>query len=520
MAHVPVRRGGPLFILLILAIPMSSGPHTAAAQDRDAEIEALKEQIQELIRLNAEQQRQIERLHRKVEDIEGRPTASPTSRTPAAALDEAVEAAEQRREDKAVPPLQPSVPPTEVWARQVGGGRVRLIDVSFDVLTAGGTSTAPREELRNLQGGAHDPNRRGFTLQQGELSLSGAVDPYLSAESHIIFSSHGVELEEAFFTTQSLPLGLQLEGGYFFTEFGLTNPLHPHAWHWIDQPIINSRLLGGEGLRSPGFRLGWLTPLPWFSELHFGMQNADEGETTLSFISDEGVGGRPAVDRGVESLPDLLYLGRWNNSWDLSDEWTALLGFSGLYGPNATGNDGRTWIYGTDLKVRWRPRENFRGWPFLTWQSEAMKRDYTADFFLAGTAGDPGNGGHTHGDESEEEDPEEFDEDLPGAILRDWGLYTQLLYGFRYRWASGVRFEYASGHGASLIEGELTSRSRDPFRDDRYRLSPLLVWQPTEYSRFRLQYNYDNAPHLEDGEAHTVWLGAEVFYGAHPAHKY
>jgi hypothetical protein len=68
----------------------------------------------------------------------------------------------------------------------------------------------------------------------------------------------------------------------------LINPVHAHAWDWIDQPFIISRLLGGEGLRSPGFRLSYLLPVPWFSELHAGMQNADEGD--LSF-NGESVGG-------------------------------------------------------------------------------------------------------------------------------------------------------------------------------------------------------------------------------------
>jgi hypothetical protein len=57
-------------------------------------------------------------------------------------------------------------------------------------------------------------------LQQAELSLAGAVDPYFVGEAHAVFTTDHVELEEAFFTTSSAPYGLQLEGGYFFTEFG------------------------------------------------------------------------------------------------------------------------------------------------------------------------------------------------------------------------------------------------------------------------------------------------------------
>jgi len=96
------------------------------------------------------------------------------------------------------------------------------------------------------------------------------------------------------------------------------------------------------------------------------------------------------------------------------------------------------------------------------------------------------------------------------------GLYTQLLWGFRPRWETGLRFEYAKGSDDALIP-----RDADPLRDERYRVSPLLTWRPTEYSRLRLQYNYDDADFLEGSDpAHSVWLGFDASFGAHPAHKY
>jgi hypothetical protein len=152
---------------------------------------------------------------------------------------------------------------------RAGGGRLRLLDLSLDALVAAGASTEDDESLQTLQGGGHDPRKRGFTVQNVELSLSGAVDPYLTGEAHVIFfldplsGETQVELEEAFLTTTSLPHGLQLEAGHFFTEFGRLNPRHPHAWHWQDQPVISTRLFGPDGMRGPGFRLGWLMPLPW-----------------------------------------------------------------------------------------------------------------------------------------------------------------------------------------------------------------------------------------------------------------
>lgn len=449
---------------------------TAFAQDATERLNNLENAIKSQSKTIEEQQKTIDVLK---EEIEKQPSQEP--------------------QQKGVRP--------DLWSRQVGGSKMRLMDISMDALFAAGSSTEDDESLQTLQGGGHDPRKRGFTVQNIELSLMGAVDPYFTGESHLIFfidplsGETAVELEEVFLTTQSLPFGLQLEAGHFFTEFGRFNPRHPHQWHWQDQPVINTRLFGPDGMRGPGFRLGWLTPLPWFSELHLGAQNAN-GETMASFLASEEffeerpIGNRPFVNRGVKTFKDLVYLARLDNSWDLTDELTAKLGFSGLYGPNATGPEAETFVYGADLLVKWRPEKNERGWPFLVWESEVMKRDYRAASFL------------------DDADPANVI-DLPAATLKDWGLTTQLLYGFHPGWAAGVRYEYATGSGES--EG---GRAADPFRDNRHRVSPLISWQPSEFSRLRLQYNYDRADHLADKEAHSVWLGVEFMYGAHPAHTY
>lgn len=497
------RKRAAAAVVILLLTSFAGRPSAAQA---NAEMEALRQELQELRRRDAERQRQIDRLEQQLERLQGaEPNPAPAAvEAPAATTvappvkDEAAAALDKALEES-TPAHASRAPAADLWSRQVGGSKLRLIDLSFDTMVAGGTSTADNGEISQLQGGGHDPQRRGFTLQQAELSLMGAVDPYLTGEAHIVFTPDGVELEEALMTTSSLPYGLQIEAGYFLTEFGQINPLHPHAWDWIDQPLIATRMFGEDGLRAPGFRLGWLTPLPWFSELHFGMQNADEGETTASFISEEAIGGRPALERSVHALEDLLYLARWESFLNLSETVGIKFGASGLYGPNATGADGETFVYGADSKLRWRPQDNFRGWPFLVWQTEVIKRDYTAASFAA-DPGDPDAGAATM---------------LERAILRDWGLYTQVLYGFRYSWAAGARFEYASGHSPSV-----GGRQNDALRDDRYRVSPLLVWHPSELSRLRLQYNYDNARHLSERDAHSFWLGAEVLYGMHPAHKY
>jgi hypothetical protein len=477
------------------------GPRTARAAE-DAALAELRGSLEAVLQQNQALQRWVEALESEVES----------------ARDEARAA----RELAARPPAAVGGSGTPDGYAPLGSfGRLQLMDVSMDVLSSVGGSSVRNEEIESLQGGGHDPHQRGFNLQNVELSLQGAVDPWLDGEVHLIYfldaeGESQFEVEEAFATTRMLPFGLeehglQLEFGHFLTEFGRINPTHPHAWHWQDQPIVNTRFFGADGMRAPGARLGWLVPLPWFSELHLGAQNP-QGETMASFLaSDEAfeerpVGGRPFVERDVRGLEDFVYLARWVNGFDLSDTVTAQLGLSGVTGPNATGPDGRTWIYGTDLVVKWRPLSTDKGWPFVVFESELMGRSYEADSFFGCTG---------LGEDEACEDPLALGSDT----LDDWGGYAQLLYGFRRGWAAGLRYEYATGSGASVEAFE--DRAADPFRGDRHRVSPLIAWYPSEFSRVRLQYNYDRADFLEDADhAHSVWLGLEFLFGSHPAHRF
>lgn len=394
-----------------------------------------------------------------------------------------------------------------------GGSRLRLIDLSLDVLTAVGGSTATDDEISRLQGGGHDPQRRGFTMQGAELGFVGAVDPYFQAAAHMVAlrdepSGETVfELEEAYARSTSLPAGLEVKAGLYLLEFGRLNPTHPHAWQFIDQPVILSRVFGGDGQRTPGARVSCSLPTPWLSDLTAGIMDAD-GETAPSFLSNEeagAVGGREFVAHGTRSLADLLATARWVNSVD-SDDAMAKFGTSVATSRNAAGEDTRTVLWGLDAAVKWHPAGGEGGWPFVLFESEYIDRLY----------GVPGaellSGGAVVGNVEE-------------ATLRDRGFVVQAVYGFMPRWAAGLRVEQCWGSGGNLstsadgLERTEVDRSTDAMRDDRTRLSPLITWQPSEFTHFRLQYNYDRADHL-DHPAHSVWLGAEFLIGAHPAHAF
>jgi len=428
---------------------------------------------------------------------------------------------------------------------RVGRGNAYL-DLSLVGTVAAGGSTASDIE-GGTQLGGHDPNQRGFTLQGIELNLSGAVDPYFRGNMSLSYALDAgnestFELEEAWMETVSLPWNLQLRGGQIYTDFGRQNSLHLHSWAFVDLPLVNGRFFGPDGLRNPGARLSWLVPTPFFSELSVAVQNS-HGETATSFRGEEGHGHgddeglpfayrEPENDRGVDSIEDLLFSARYSLSFALTGTQTLLLGASAALGPNNSGDlgdDTQTEIYGVDLLWKWQGARQQGGFPFLAWQTEALYRRYDAgtfDWDHEGNLGDDDGNGFV--DTGTLVDPVTL---LPAVMARetltDYGIYSQILYGFRKGWVIGLRYDYVDSEegdyearGLLLADnaGAGSSVGRDPARDRRWRLSPNLTWYPSEYSKIRLQYNYDDRRDM--GEDHSVWLQFEFSLGAHPAHRF
>jgi hypothetical protein len=180
-----------------------------------------------------------------------------------------------------------------------------------------------------------------------------------------------------------------------------------------------------------------------------------------------------------------LYVPRIASSFDLTDQQTLVVGASAAFGPNETGTDLRSQIYGADIYWKWKPANAQAGFPFVSWQTEGLYQRFDA-------GADPSA-------------------NLTAEVLRDWGFYSQVLWGFRPRWVAGLRGEYASGN-----HGEYDPY--DVYRNERTRISPDLTFYPSEFSKIRLQYNYDHGALF--GVEHSVWLQFEFLLGAHGAHKF
>ena len=218
-------------------------------------------------------------------------------------------------------------------------------------------------------------------------------------------------------------------------------------------------------------------------------------------------------------------------SFDLTDEQTLIFGASGAFGPNNNGSAGDTMtqIYGMDLYWKWKPANANAGFPFVSFQTEAMLRRYELGSFDWDEEGNVGDGdGNTFVDEGVVTDATGLTPAvLSGETVTDYGFYSQLLYGFKKGWVAGLRYDYVTGErgdyekaGLLLADnaggGELLGR--DPLRDERWRLSPNLTYYPTEFSKVRLQYNYDDRRGF--GDDHSVWLQFEFLLGAHASHKF
>lgn len=506
-----------------LMLALVAGGSVSLAQDA-GEVEQLRKQLLEM-KANFEQVQQLQRaqieaLQKQLEALQ--PPTAVAGAAPAAGSPSAATPVMEK------PAWKPSDP------IRVGQGG-SYMDIGMVATFAAGGSTA--SDLGALQPGGHDPNQRGFSVQGVEVNFAGAVDPYFRGNANILFGLDAdgesyMELEEAWAETVSLPGHLQVRGGQYLTEFGRLNTQHPHAWGFVDASLVNARFLGADGLRNPGARVSWLAPTPFYSEFFLGVQNS-QGETAASFRSsghshggDEEAevpfGYRHADnDRGVSDVGDMLLTPRWASSFELTDNQTMLCGLSAAFGPNSSGGGGNTdtQIYGVDLTWKWKSPRHERGFPFVSWQSEAMLRHYDLGAF--DWAGEPAG------------EPAVFAADgvtpavLGAETVNDWGLYSQLLWGFKPGWVAGMRVDYVTGEEANYERagliwddgaGTQSALGRDPQRDQRWRLSPNLTWHPSEFSKLRLQYNYDDRNDL--GVDHSVWLQFEFSLGAHAAHAF
>ncbi len=189
-------------------------------------------------------------------------------------------------------------------------------------------------------------------LQELEVAFQAVVDPYARADVFIAFGDEGADVEEAYLTTLALPAGLQLKAGKFKSPFGRLNQQHPHVWDFVDAPLGLQRILGPEGISGAGADLAWLSPLPWFAELHLAWQE---------------------VAPGLAEEPQSTGLARLVQYFDLAEGTSLGVGLNGAW--KLSGLGGSKNLTGADLYLKIRPP---RGRAYVALQGEIVADNLAA----------------------------------------------------------------------------------------------------------------------------------------------
>jgi hypothetical protein len=309
----------------------------------------------------------------------------------------------------------------------------------------------------------------GVALQELEVGFQSTVDPYLLARVYLTIPNlGGIEVEEAYAMTTSLPLGLQIKAGVFRSAAGRQNEQHLHQQDFSWRPLINQAYLGPDGLRAPGAQLSWLLPLPFFLRL--------SGEV-LSVAPGAGA----SLGGGLRRSPTLL--GNVKAFAPLSESWSLFLGGTlaaghappagFLEGDALDANGPRTWLAGGDLYLKYMPPNRVAGYFALALQAECFWRRTAA---AAAT---------------------------PAAA--DAGFYAQLVARLARRWHVGARFDQLG----------LPSSERQP---KGARVAAMAMFTPSEFSRLRLQAQREKVD--TGGAVYEALLLLEISIGAHGAHPF
>ncbi len=319
--------------------------------------------------------------------------------------------------------------------------------------------------------------KKGFNVSEGELFLFAPVDPYFNLYANIPFKDDGASLEEAYFVTTALPEGLQAKGGKFKSNFSRLNAQHPHAWDFADLPLAYRAFLGKEGLIEKGVQATYLPSLPFYTLL--GVEVL-QGENEVIF-NKNALGGPHAFSGFAKA------------SFDFGDSSTILFGPYFLAGQarTATVSDGTflrggSTLYGLEGVYKWKPSAQRS----FTLSGEYMVRNQ------GGTLQDTALGTEARLSRSQD-----------GAYLQ--GLYQT------GRWRFGARYDrlnlFADSYSLNTVPQD--------FGANPWRATGALEFNPSEFSRLRLQYNHDRSG--RDGQTnHEVFLQLILGIGAHAAHSF
>lgn len=375
-----------------------------------------------------------------------------------------------------------------------------------------------------VHGGGHDHDEHshtslagedGFNLNYAELTIGASVDKYFDLKGVFHLTEDDFEIEEAFATTRSLPYHLQLKLGKFKSDFGYLNNKHRHNYNFYEMPLIYSALLGDHGLNEQGFQLQYVVPAEQY--IMVGLE-AFKGENERSFGHEGFTVGGDVHDHEEEeheeeeyegeehtiSVEDTEYPSLWvaylKTSFDIGNG-TLLAGVSMAQGDsrldhledeNPHAYEGENTLYGVDMTYKYY----FAADHAITWQSEYMYREMDGTKYAENASGE-----------------------WQGVSMKKeaGGYYTELIYQYDKNYRAGVRYS-AINHNEVTVNGNASIKP-----EDMYVTSAMLEYNPSEFSRIRLQYNHNSSLYDEEGHKNNkneFIVQFNYAIGAHGAHSF
>jgi hypothetical protein len=348
-------------------------------------------------------------------------------------------------------------------------------------------------------GHGHGESSRGFSVDETELVLSANIDAYFRGYAVLALLDEEVELEEAWFQTLGLGHGLTLKGGRLYSNIGYLNEQHPHAWDFADTALMYQALFGGS-YSNDGLQLKWIAPVSdLLVEVSGEVGRGDEFPGTdrdknganvgiLGLHLGGDVGASHSWRAGVAYL-NTRAEHRAFEGHDAADEELEAE-FSGK---------SKTWL--ADMVWKWAPDGNPK-YRNLKLQAEYFLRKENGDLECDDDTGASACAGGLEGD----------------FRSRQSGWYAQAVHQFMPRWRVGYRYDRLERGDMDFLGADIgaTIASLEDYTPQRHSL--MLDYNPSEFSRLRLQFARDKS--MDEVTDNQITLQYIHSLGAHGAHKF
>ena len=93
-------------------------------------------------------------------------------------------------------------------------------------------------------------------------------------------------------------------------------------------------------------------------------------------------------------------------------------------------------------------------------------------------------------------------------------LYAQVVYGVLPRWTFAGRIDFAG------LRNRIDTLTTTMDFGTTTRYSANATFNPTEFSRLRVQYNHARVPDVSDARLHQVYVQFQMSLGVHGAHAF